>query len=526
MTESQIKQAVASKRAIPVSELTLDQKRWISSFYGFARGTLGLPVYDGGRVAEDFDVRDGAGKVLYRVNGAPDWQRRALEAVDKHGSRVSIRTANGAGKTQVLIPAMVFAHMCVFPNSRIVITSGVQRQVREQVFAALKKQQGRFVGWDFQDTRIVAPNGSVCVGFSTDEGGKFEGWHGNPKENYFKEAGAQGPLMIIVDEAKSVPRGVFDAIERCTFQRLVLLSSCGEAEGEFHSSHMGKASAYVTVHAPASECPHADHAKNVLLIEQRGLADPLVQSKVFAQFMESEGATVMRRADVDALLAQAVSGGVSSFSIGSDTTEKYMCDFAAGGDENVFGARKGKVIELRACWRESDTMRACGQFILEFKKAGLSPDEAWKIHGDNSGLGRVMIDRLAELGWELTRVDNGAKPSDEGAYVNLAAEAWWEAAKAIERREFILPKDEQLAAQLSTRKPVFRNGRLGIESKDEMRKRGVDSPDRADVVVELMQPVRGLRVQQAGRSMTVFEQFEEEMGTGSVAGLAGIDAGN
>jgi len=133
-------------------------------------------VYDGGRVAEDFDVKDSGGRVLYRVNGAPDWQRRALEAVDKHGSRVSIRTANGAGKTQVLIPAMMFAHMCVFPNSRIVITSGVQRQVREQVFAVLKTQQGRFIGWEFQDTLIAAPNGSRCIGFSTDEGGKFTGW--------------------------------------------------------------------------------------------------------------------------------------------------------------------------------------------------------------------------------------------------------------------------------------------------------------------------------------------------------------
>jgi len=526
MTEAQIRQAAAQKRKIALGELTADQRRWLSSFYGFACGTLGLPVYDGTRVSEDFDVKDSAGKVLYRVNGAPDWQRRALEAVDKHGSRVSIRTANGAGKTKVLIPSMVFAHMCVFPNSQIVVTSGVQRQLREQVFAALKMQRSRFIGWEFQDTLITAPNGSRCIGFSTDEGGRFEGWHGNPNEFYADEKGELGPLMIIVDEAKSIPRTIFDAIERCTFQRLVLLSSCGEAEGEFHSSHMGKASAYVTIHALASECPHADHAKNVLLIEQRGVADPLVQSKVFAQFMESEGATVMRRGDVDALLTQPPSAA-TSFSIGGDTTEKYMCDFAAGGDENVFGARKGKVIELRACWRESDTMRACGQFILEFKKAGLTPEEAWKIHGDNSGLGRVMIDRLAELGWELTRVDNGSKPRDEGAYVNLAAEAWWEAAAAIERREFVLPRDEQLAAQLSTRKPVFRNGRLGIESKDEMRKRGVDSPDRADVVVELMQPVRGLRVQQAGRSMTVFEQFEEEQnGSFAGAGLAGIDAGH
>jgi phage terminase large subunit len=509
---------------VKVAELTIEQKKYLTSFYGFGREMLRLPIYDGRRLGPDFSVHAGNGKILYTVNGAPDWQKRLLDAADKHNSRISARTCNGAGKTNVIIPTLTLTHLSVFPNSRVVITSGGQRQVKDQIFPALKAHEAKFRDWQFQDMRIIAPNGSVCIGFSTDEGGKFEGWHGNKEELYAlsdaqrKELEARfqaqlaelvefmtsgkGPLMIIVDEAKSVRKEIFDAIERCTFQRLVELSSCGPAEGEFYESHHGKASIYTAlIHAPASECPHADHAKNVTLIETRGEQDPLVQSKVFANFMTKPGDTVMNRAEVDALMANPPEHK-------DDGDRKYMCDFAAGGAENVFGERKGNRLSIRAAWREQDTMRACGQFILYFREAGLSPDDAWMIHGDNSGIGKVIMDRLAEMGWHLTRVNNGSPAGEKSAYVNLSAEAWWECGKEIGRRKWILPRDPVLAAQLSTRKPEFNGDKLGVESKEDMAKRGVESPDRADAIVELTRPVRALRPQTWAKDSTPFEQFE------------------
>lgn len=525
---------------VKTSELTIEQKAYLTSFYGIGKEFLRLPIYDGKRIGPDFNVCDRAGKVLYTVNGAPDWQKQLLDAVDQHNSRVSARTCNGAGKTNVIIPTVTLGHMMVYPNSRVVITSGGQRQVKDQIFPALKAHEAKFRDWKFQDMRITAPNGSVCIGFSTDDGGKFEGWHGNKEELYalgeekrkeleakfqaqLKElvefmTSGKGPLLIIVDEAKSVLQEIFDAIERCTFQRLLLTSSCGPAEGEFHASHHGKASAYtLTLQAAASQCPHADHAKNVVLIEQRGTEDPLVQSKVFANFMVKPGDTVMARADVDALMQNPP--------IHQSGESKYMCDFAAGGAENVFGGREGNRIKIRAAWREKDTVKACGQFIMHFREAGLSPEDAWMIHGDASGLGTVMLDLLASLGWNLTRVLNG-NPAEEKAYMNLSAEAWWEAGKEIQKRRWILPNDPLLAAQLSTRKPIFRGDKLGVMSKEDMQKEGIESPDRADVVVELMRPVRALRPQTWTKEASPFERYAEGETTREVpAEMAGMNAG-
>jgi hypothetical protein len=131
-------------------------------------------------------------------------------------------------------------------------------------------------------------------------------------------------------------------------------------------------------------------------------------------------------------------------------------------------------------WREKDTMAAVGRFIVEFKKAGL---EANNIYADASGMGMVMCDALAESGWVVNRVNFGATAYDNNAYTNRSAEMWYGMAKKIEDAEIILPEDEDLTAQLTCRRTITNSkGKLGVESKDSMRARGIASPDRADAL--------------------------------------------
>jgi hypothetical protein len=60
----------------------------------------------------------------------------------------------------------------------------------------------------------------------------------------------------------------------------------------------------------------------------------------------------------------------------------------------------------------------------------------------------------------------------------------WTGVRKIERSEVILPDDSQLLSQLTTRQ-AFPNsgGQFKLESKQQMRVRGLSSPDRADVVL-------------------------------------------
>src|SRR5262249_28522986 len=54
----------------------------------------------------------------------------------------------------------------------------------------------------------------------------------------------------------------------------------------------------------------------------------------------------------------------------------------------------------------------------------------------------------------------------------------------IERRAVILPNDEKLVAQLTSRRKLYDSrGREKLESKADLRARGVESPDRADAII-------------------------------------------
>ena len=76
------------------------------------------------------------------------------------------------------------------------------------------------------------------------------------------------------------------------------------------------------------------------------------------------------------------------------------------------------------------------------------------------------------------------RPSEPEIYTNLAAEWWSTVGQLIERRAVIIPNDEKLVAQLTSRRKQYDSkGREKLESKADLRARGVESPDRADALI-------------------------------------------
>lgn len=102
---------------------------------------------------------------------------------------------------------------------------------------------------------------------------------------------------------------------------------------------------------------------------------------------------------------------------------------------------------------------------------------------DDGGVGGGVVDRLHQLGFTITRGINFGGRSDyprsgEKAH-NKRTELWLSAREWLERGS--LPKDDILAAELTG--PMYRydaNNALMLEKKDDMKKRGVPSPDVAD----------------------------------------------
>jgi hypothetical protein len=125
-------------------------------------------------------------------------------------------------------------------------------------------------------------------------------------------------------------------------------------------------------------------------------------------------------------------------------------------------------------------MAGVGRFVLEFRKAGLQANQIW---GDAGGMGGPMCDALSQAGWAINRFNFGAKAGNDFAYVNRGSEVWLSFGKQVVNREIVLIRDETLIAQLTSRRTIMDSrGKLRLESKEDMRSRGLKSPDRADAV--------------------------------------------
>ena len=85
----------------------------------------------------------------------------------------------------------------------------------------------------------------------------------------------------------------------------------------------------------------------------------------------------------------------------------------------------------------------------------------------------------------------GRAAHDPSRFANLRAEGYWNLRQMITNGEVFLPSDKELMGELAALKYSFNSvGQLLVESKDDMRKRGVRSPDRADALMLAFLPYR------------------------------------
>lgn len=403
------------------------------------------------------------------------WQVQALEDIGRGvmGGKppTSLVAANGAGKTQRVIAVAILWFLWRYPKGTCPITSGSWMQVEKQLFPALHsfRHLPIFKGWTFNQTEIRTPQGGQAVGFSTDNPGRAEGWHPRHGQDI-------DPVFYVVDEAKTVPDGIFEAIGRCTLRFHLKTSSPGAPSGNFYRSQTSEASMHRVVKATSFDCP-----KNIdpLKIERDkrlyGEDHPVYRSMHLAEFTEDTDRLVLSANQLTkAIQAQPkpdINGEVVAFA-----------DFAAGRDENSLGVRRGNVARLVRAWKETDTMQAVRQFVKLFESEGLKPGQIW---GDADGMGTVFCDALAELGWHINRFHGGQPATEKEEYANLISEVWHVGAREIERGRINLGEVDPITFdQLTSRRSEWNEtGKLRLESKEKMRAKGIKSPDRGDCVM-------------------------------------------
>jgi hypothetical protein len=109
---------------------------------------------------------------------------------------------------------------------------------------------------------------------------------------------------------------------------------------------------------------------------------------------------------------------------------------------------------------------------------------------DSVGIGYHMATHLADQGFQVYGFNAGSSAVDSEHFVNAKAEAYWALRESLERGAIAGLTDEETQAQLAAiRYRHTASGRVEIESKEDAKKRGQASPDRAEALVMAFTPV-------------------------------------
>lgn len=150
-----------------------------------------------------------------------------------------------------------------------------------------------------------------------------------------------------------------------------------------------------------------------------------------------------------------------------------------GDDRSVALIRNGDRVlsEEIEIWRGLDLMQTAGRVaeMINRYKPRLT-------FVDGVGVGGGVVDRLRQLGFSVVDVSSGGKPTRDDRFVNLKAEMW-SRMKDWLRDNGSLPDRDDLADDLTA--PLYEYdhaGRLKLERKEDLKQRGLASPDIADAL--------------------------------------------
>ena len=410
------------------------------------------------------------------LRAKPDpWQSEVLEAVARGDRGVSIRSGHGVGKTSCL-SWLALWWIGTHHHAKVVLTAPTSAQLQDALLPETKawlKQSAP----DFRDMFVVKAD-------------RIE-LERDPERNFIsaKTSRAEQPdalqgvhadnVLLICDEASGVPEQVYESAGgsmSALNAAMVLAGNPVRSTGYFYDTFHKLADTWTTFHV---SCVDSDRVSEEYIEECRlryGEESNVYRVRVLGEFPRGDDDTVIPQE----LVTEAISRDVEPTMFGSTVWGVDVARF--GSDSSALCKRKGNAVtEPIRLWRNLDTMQLTGAIKAEYDSSLEKPVE---IFVDSIGLGAGVVDRLRELELPAYGINVAESPAMGNHYLNLRAELWYKAKHWLEGRDVRLPRDAVLKSELATVRYTYTSsGRVKIESKGELKKRGVASPDSADAFV-------------------------------------------
>lgn len=404
----------------------------------------------------------------------PDpWQADILNALARGERRISVRSGHGVGKSTTLAWAIIWWILTRCPQKTLV-TAPTSAQLFDALAVEVKAWITKLPPMlrellDVKSDTIelkAAPNESF-VSFRTSSAERPEALAGAHSEN----------MLLIGDEASGIHEAIFEASigsmsgDNAT---TILAGNPVRTSGTFFDTHHKLRHRWFTrvVSCVESSRVSRDFIQDVA--ERYGEDSNAYRVRVLGEFPKSDDDTLIPFEHMESSLRRDVKPQLVKPLWGLDCAR-------FGSDRSALAKRKGNVLmEPVQWWAGLDTMELCGR-VKAIYDATPTADRPEEILVDVIGIGAGVTDRLREMGLPARGINVSESPALGDRFRNLRAELAWKGREWFASRDSNLAGDEALGAELvGIRYKYTSNGKVQIESKDEMKKRGIRSPDLAD----------------------------------------------
>lgn len=408
----------------------------------------------------------------------PDpWQVRLLELLAANERKISVRSGHGTGKSTVASWAMLWFMLTRAPV-KVVVTAPTASQLFDALFGECRR-------W----AKLLPPAVGELLEIKSD---RIE-LKASPEEAFIsaRTSRSEQPdalqgihaefVLLVVDEAPGVSEAVFESAGGSMSGHnatTLLLGNPTRTTGYFYETFHRLSGDWKNLHVSCLDSPRVSQEYVSEMATRYGEGSNAYRVRVLGEFPLADDDTL-----ISLELAQAAVDRDVVQNPGSPIF--WGLDVARfGTDSSALCKRQGNVvIEPPKTWKNLDLMTLAGAVLHEWECCD-AKDRPADILVDSIGLGAGVVDRLREMKLPVRGINVGESPAIKNQYANLRAELWGRAKAWLEKRDCKLPRDERLVNELSSPRYSFMsNGKLKLESKDDMKRRGLASPDVADAFV-------------------------------------------
>lgn len=417
--------------------------------------------------------------------GPRKWQREILAGIGSklqsgktryQAIREAVASGHGPGKTTLIAWIILWA-LCTCKDARVILTANTEGQLRNKSLPELSKWFQRMICKEWfvsEATSIYSADPAHAKTWRADA----IPWNDSKPEAFSGLHNKGNRILVVFDEASAIPDVIWQVTEGTlsdeeTEIMWLAFGNPTRSSGAFHRCFHGQRHRWNTWQIDTRTVTGTNQAQIESWIQDYGIDSDFCRVRVRGMFPNASTLQFIP-SDIVAAAMRREGGYVHGDPL-------IMClDIARGGDDSsVFAFRRGldarsipwTIIPGEKC-KDSMALAATASELVERYK----PDAFFV---DETGIGGPILDRMHQLGINTLGVQFGSS-SPEPRYANMRACIWGRMKDWLTRGGAI-PNDPILEADLVG--PEFhhdKHDRLLLESKEDMKRRGLSSTDRAD----------------------------------------------